>query len=305
MILSSKAISVHICSKLCMVAFLSSISARYFHTIGVSSMFDAHFWCKYQHAPKDRKVTRHINVLFISKCIFPPFLQHTRKDRKIRPGPPVSRRRTFLSFPGLLYIHTYTHTHIHTYTHAHMHTCTHAHMHTYTHIHTYIPYNFTYLHTYIFTYIYTYIHTYVRTYIHTYLLTYLHTYIFTYLHTYILTYWHTYILTYLHTYILTYIYIYINAYIGIHIQTQWCCNYCIGDVKWSETCMLSWRPFRDTGRKHGNNCIQQFAPWEPRTLKSTTGAPSSSWVDCIAISAVFLLFLLFLLGVDWPHRTEF
>ena len=108
MILSSKAISVHICSKLCMVAFLSSISARYFHTIGVSSMFDAHFSCNYQHAPKDRKVTRHINVLFISKCIFPPFLQHTRKDRKIRPGPPVSRRRTFLSFPGLLYIHTYT-----------------------------------------------------------------------------------------------------------------------------------------------------------------------------------------------------
>ena len=107
MILSSKAISVHICSKLCMVAFLSSISARYFHTIGVSSMFDAHFSCNYQHAPKDRKVTRHINVLFISKCIFPPFLQHTRKDRKIRPGPPVSRRRTFLSFPGLLYIHTY------------------------------------------------------------------------------------------------------------------------------------------------------------------------------------------------------
>ena len=107
MILSSKAISVHICSKLCMVAFLSSISARYFHTIGVSSMSDAHFWCKYQHAPKDRKVTRHINVLFISKCIFPPFLQHTRKDRKIRPGPPVSRRRTFLSFPGLLYIILY------------------------------------------------------------------------------------------------------------------------------------------------------------------------------------------------------
>ena len=113
MILSSKAISVHICSKLCMVAFLSSISARYFHTIGVSSMFDAHFSCNYQHAPKDRKVTRHINVLFISKCIFPPFLQHTRKDRKIRPGPPVSRRRTFLSFPGLLYIYNYTYIYIH------------------------------------------------------------------------------------------------------------------------------------------------------------------------------------------------
>ena len=116
MILSSKAISVHICSKLCMVAFLSSISARYFHTIGVSSMFDAHFSCNYQHAPKDRKVTRHINVLFISKCIFPPFLQHTRKDRKIRPGPPVSRRRTFLSFPGLLYIYIYNYTYIYIYT---------------------------------------------------------------------------------------------------------------------------------------------------------------------------------------------
>jgi hypothetical protein len=137
---------------------------------------------------------------------------------------------------GLLYTHTYIHTHIQTYTYIHIYKYEN------THIHTYIkhPMNSYYIYTFIHTFIHAYRHAYIHT--HTCIYTYIHTYIHTYIgkselsniictnvtpsqesleviffgaalsgiiHTYIhiYTHMHSYIHTYIHTYIYTCIYI--------------------------------------------------------------------------------------------------
>ena len=99
---------LHICSKLCMVTFLSSISARYFHIflhiINAWYAFLIEMHVKTSAPIKIEKLQNTFNALQRSKCVFPAFLQPALKYRKIGSGPAVSSPRTFLSFPGLLYL---------------------------------------------------------------------------------------------------------------------------------------------------------------------------------------------------------
>ena len=83
----------HKCSNLWTAPFLSSTSARYFHTIIISSMLDVHFARYRAHL----MLCKHQSACFLHFCT--TILKLEKLEGYIT-GPPVSSPRTFVSFPG-------------------------------------------------------------------------------------------------------------------------------------------------------------------------------------------------------------
>ena len=98
---SCQAKKMHICSNLWTAPFLSSTSARYFHTIIISSMLDVHFARYRAHL----MLCKHQSAFFLHFCT--TILKLEKLEGYIT-GPPVSSPRTFLSFPGAsIYIYIF------------------------------------------------------------------------------------------------------------------------------------------------------------------------------------------------------